>query len=80
MTSLATVTSKGQVTLPRAVRQALSIESGDLLTFTLTDRSVIVEKSLDFMSLAGSIAVPSNQRGVAWEDALDHARRARGER
>jgi antitoxin PrlF len=34
--SLATVTSKGQVTIPKAVRDILRLNSGDKIEFTVT--------------------------------------------
>ena len=36
MTS-ATITTKGQVTVPKAVRNALSLKTGDRIEFVLTD-------------------------------------------
>ncbi len=37
ITSDATLTSKGQLTLPAEIRQALNLRSGDKLSFELTD-------------------------------------------
>ena len=79
MASMATVTTKGQVTLPVAVRRALSINSGDRLVFTVSQDQVIVEKSPDFLALAGSISVPDEWRGASWNDVRQHARRARSQ-
>ena len=79
MTSLATVTSKGQVTLPVAVRRALAIEAGDRLVFTVSEDRITVEKSPDFVALAGSVPVPPDRRGADWSDALAHTRRERAQ-
>jgi antitoxin PrlF len=51
---MATVTSKGQVTLPLAIRQALHIEAGSKLAFVLDgDRlSVAVDASTDAEDVA----------------------------
>lgn len=47
----AKVTTKGQVTLPKAVRQSLSIQSGDRIAFSMDEsNSVVVRK----MQTAGS--------------------------
>ena len=78
MNSIATVTSKGQVTLPAKVRRALSIDAGDRLSFTLEDDHVIVRHAPDFLSLAGSIAVPPEVEGVPWAEIKLRAYRARG--
>jgi len=78
MGSMATVTSKGQITLPKEVRQALGVEQGDRLLFTVSDRRVFMEKNPSFLSLAGSIPVPEDRRGASWEEIMEHMRRERG--
>jgi len=78
METMATVTSKGQVTLPSAVRRALSIRQGDRLMFTISDHKVIVEKTPDFLSLAGSIPVPPDRRGATWDEVMEYTRWERG--
>ncbi|MEE4202981.1 MAG: type II toxin-antitoxin system PrlF family antitoxin [Halieaceae bacterium] len=41
----ATLTSKGQITLPKAIRQALGVESSDKLIFELRGDEVIVARA-----------------------------------
>ncbi len=41
MTSTATVTSKGQITIPRNVREMLGVHRGDLLVFQTRPRGVV---------------------------------------
>ena len=50
-----TVTSKGQVTIPKEVREHLGVREGDRLVFRrLPDGSVMLEvRHLDFRSLRG---------------------------
>jgi len=52
---LATVTAKGQVTVPKAVRDALGLQQGDQLSWELEDGSVRVRAvtPLDVTSLRG---------------------------
>jgi antitoxin PrlF len=42
---LATLTSKGQVTLPKAIRQALGVTTGSKVAFELRDGDVIVTRA-----------------------------------
>jgi len=39
---VATMTSKGQVTLPRAIRQALGLDVGSRLAFTLRGEEIVI--------------------------------------
>lgn len=44
---IATVTSKGQVTLPKGIRDALGIDAGTKLDFRLTDDARIEVRKVD---------------------------------
>ncbi|MCC8375982.1 MULTISPECIES: type II toxin-antitoxin system PrlF family antitoxin [Photorhabdus] len=41
---LATLTSKGQITIPRSIRQALGVDTGSKLAFELRDGEVVVTR------------------------------------
>jgi antitoxin PrlF len=73
----ARVTSKGQVTVPKAVRDALGISEGDQLLFKVEGNRATLARTADFLSLAGSITVPANKRNAAWDDVLRKTRSAR---
>jgi antitoxin PrlF len=77
MDAAARVTSKGQVTVPKAVREALGIKEGDEIVFRVEGNRAIVARTPDFLDLAGSIRVPAAKRNVAWDEVL---RRTRSER
>lgn len=64
----ATVTSKGQVTLPKSVREALGIKDGDRVLFRVHKGRAVLAKVADFLELAGSVPVPPRKRGVAWAE------------
>lgn len=72
----ATITSKGQVTIPKAVRDRLHLESGDRLLFRVRDDDVIeVEpETVDLSALAGSVR--GRVKGVTLE-AMEEAIRSR---
>lgn len=73
----ARVTSKGQVTVPKAVRDALGIHEGDEVVFRVEGTVATLSRTKDFLSLAGSIAAPSGRRGTAWDDVLRQTRATR---
>lgn len=56
MTVTATITSKGQVTIPKAIRDLLDLASSDLLVFTVTKAKEVVVTPIktDLLSLYGA--------------------------
>ncbi len=55
MSNDATLTSKGQTTIPKAIRDSLSMKTGDRMTFTLMpDATVVMRvKTKSVTELAG---------------------------
>ena len=73
----ATLTSKGQLTLPKAIRDLLGVGPGDRVVFwEADDGKVIVEsQTVDIRSLRGSLK--PKRKGVSIEDmneAILHSR------
>jgi len=75
--SSAKITSKGQVTIPKSVRDALQLHEGDELLFRVERSRAVIAKTPRFLELAGSVAVPAAKRGTAWDEVL---RRTRADR
>ena len=73
----ARLSSKGQVTVPRAVRDALALEEGDRLVFRVEGDHAILARTPDLLALAGSVSVPAAKRGTPWDEVLRKTRRAR---
>jgi antitoxin PrlF len=73
----ARLSSKGQVTVPRAVREALSLEEGDRLVFRVEGDHAVLARTPDLLALAGSVSVPAAKRGTPWTEVLRQTRRAR---
>jgi len=71
----ATVTSKGQITIPKVVRDELGLREGDRVAFrVLDDGKVIVEpETIDLLDLEGSLK--PRRKGVTLDD-MDEAIRA----
>jgi AbrB family looped-hinge helix DNA binding protein len=62
----ATVTSKGQITLPKSVREALGLKEGDRVLFRVFEGRAVLAKVEDFLDLAGSVSVPPEKKGATW--------------
>lgn len=77
MDAAAKVTSKGQVTVPKAVRDALGIKVGDRVMFRVEGNRALLARTADFLALAGTVAVPAAKRNVAWDDVIRQTRAAR---
>jgi len=73
----ARVTSKGQVTVPKSVRDALGIKDGDEVVFRVEGNRAVLARTPEFLSLAGTVRVPAAKRNVAWDEVI---RRTRSDR
>jgi len=60
----ATLTAKGQTTIPKEIRERLGLEAGDKLVFTvLSDGTVVMRaKTLRLRDLAGSLTRPGQPK------------------
>ena len=77
MDAAARMTSKGQVTVPKVVRDALGIDAGDEVVFRVEGNRAVLARTPDFLDLAGSIKVPAAKRNVAWDEVIRRTRTAR---
>jgi antitoxin PrlF len=80
MDAAARITSKGQITVPKAVRDALGIETGDEVVFRVEGDRAVMAKTADLLSLAGSFSVPAARRNASWDDVLRTSRASRAAR
>lgn len=71
----AVVTSKGQITIPKPVRDALGVESGDRVEFVELERGVytVVAATRDIRDLKGMVPKPA--KPVSVEDMNKAVRR-----
>ncbi len=75
----AKVTSKGQITIPKDVRDALGIQEGDRVVFRVQKERAVMARTPDLLDLAGAVEVPAAMRGASWENIRGAARRRRAE-
>lgn len=76
----AKLTSKGQVTVPKAVREALDLRAGDRVVFQLREDHAVLTRTGDFLALAGCVAVPAARRNTTWDEVRRATRTARADR
>lgn len=72
---VATITSKGQVTIPAAIRRQLGLDTGDKLAFVLGDDGEVRVRPAtypDLASLRG--AAGSLERPMSWDEMREIAR------
>ncbi|MBX5158526.1 MULTISPECIES: AbrB/MazE/SpoVT family DNA-binding domain-containing protein [unclassified Rhizobium] len=86
-----TLSPKGQITLPKDLRDALGLRPGDQLVFSVIDGEVVMTpKSINFNDLAGLLGAPPNGRAsleeidvavtdAAGSDVVDEARRSKSD-
>lgn len=74
------MTSKGQVTVPKQVRDALGLREGDRLVFRVLGGKAELARTADLLELAGTVSTPPpEEEGAGWEEVRRQLRQAREE-
>lgn len=70
MQDFARISSKGQITIPKMVREALCLKKGDAVMFTVDDETqeVTVRRIPDLSEIAGTFQVPEDKKNMSWKD------------
>ncbi len=77
MQAMAKITSKGQITIPKAVREKLGLEAGGWVIFRVTNGKLADMAPLpNLLDLAGSVPVPDDVRGLPWKEIQRRAHEA----
>ena len=77
MQAMAKITSKGQITIPKAVREKLGLEAGGWVVFrVLGDTHADMAPVPNLLELAGSLPVPDDVRGLPWPEIQQRAHEA----
>lgn len=77
MKKAAILSSKNQVTIPREVRAALGLKSGEAVVFDIAEDShgpaVTLRRSKSLQELAGSFPSPADVANLSWEEIRSRA-------
>ena len=73
----ARLSSKGQLTVPKVVRDALGLTEGDRVVFRVEGRRAVLARTPRLLDLAGSVPVPAEKRGTPWPEVRRRTRAAR---
>ena len=73
----AQLSSKGQLTVPKAVRDALGLNEGDQVVFRVQGRRAMLARTSRLLDLAGTVSVPAEKRGAQWQEVRRRTRAAR---
>jgi AbrB family looped-hinge helix DNA binding protein len=74
---MARLSSKGQLTVPKAVREALDLHEGDQVVFRVEGGRAAIGRTPDLLDLAGSVRVPAEKRGTPWSEVRRRTRASR---
>lgn len=80
MDTVAGLRPKGQVMVPKTVREALGVIEGDQIVFRVEGNRAILARIPDFLSLAGSVPVPAAKRDASRDEVIRRIRATRGGR
>ena len=75
----ATITSKGQITLPKKLRDALSLSVGDKVEFVIDDNDMVrlIPKHVSIRSLKGMLPKPKKAVSLeAMDEAIEQGKRS----
>jgi AbrB family looped-hinge helix DNA binding protein len=70
MDVMARLSSKGQLTVPKPVRDALGLEEGDQVLFRVEGERASLARTPNLLDVAGSVPVPPGKKGTPWDEVL----------
>jgi antitoxin PrlF len=75
------ISSKGQVTIPKSIRDALNLSEGDRVAFIQDDGKVVIAKAslLALRELQEALSKDAKEQGVSEQDVLDELKQVREE-
>ncbi|MFB5269575.1 AbrB/MazE/SpoVT family DNA-binding domain-containing protein [Paenibacillus enshidis] len=75
------ISSKGQVTIPKSIRDALNLSEGDRVAFVQDEGKVIITKAslLALRELQDALSKDAKEHSISEQDVLDELKRVREE-
>jgi len=75
------ISSKGQVTIPKSIRDALNLSEGDRVAFIQDEGKVIITKAslLALRELQDALSKDAKEQSISEQDVLDELKRVREE-
>lgn len=75
------ISSKGQVTIPKSIREALKLSEGDRVAFIQDNGKVVIAKAslLALRELQEALAKDAKKQGISEQDVLDELKQVREE-
>jgi len=71
MNSLATITSKRQLTIPSAIFKKAKLKEGDKVIIAENEGELRIKRAVDLVEeLAGSVQVPDHLKGIDIDEAI----------
>jgi AbrB family looped-hinge helix DNA binding protein len=77
MDSAAKVTSRGQVTVPKTIREALGIKDGDEVVFRVEGGQALLARTPEGFDPDQIVDAPTAQCNAEWDDVVCTTRAAR---
>ncbi|UUZ80482.1 AbrB/MazE/SpoVT family DNA-binding domain-containing protein [Paenibacillus sp. P26] len=73
------ISSKGQVTIPKSIRDALNLSEGDRVAFVQDEGKVVITKAslLALRELQEALSKDAKEQGVSEQDVLDELKQVR---
>ena len=62
------ITRKGQVTIPKEIRDKLSLKESDNLEVKVVDNFIVMERFASFDTLNGSLKIPEKYKNKSWKE------------
>jgi len=66
--STTTITKKGQITIPKQIREKLGLKEGDKVIVKFDGKKTFIRKIPSIFSLQDSVPVPEDIKKLSWKE------------